>query len=145
MIDVQQYILRTMKKEIFGGDEAQNKAARQVLAELKTKQKDVVGEITAEVQYKILSKMLKEREESKRTYLDNNREDLANKEHDEELVLRELLEQLQNDLPKQLSDKEVANIINEQAFSNIGECMKWFKANYPSQEKKQIARLFNAK
>ena len=58
MIDVQQYILRTMKKEIFGGDEVQNKAARQVLAELKTKQKDVVGEITAEVQYKILSKMI---------------------------------------------------------------------------------------
>ena len=73
MIDVQQYILRTMKKEIFGGDEAQNKAARQVLAELKTKQKDVVGEITAEVQYKILSKMMKERGDSIVIYTNNNR------------------------------------------------------------------------
>ena len=145
MIDVQQYILRTMKKEIFGGDEAQNKAARQVLAELKTKQKDVVGEITAEVQYKILSKMMKERGDSIVIYTNNNRFDLANKERDEETVLKELLEQLQNDLPKQLSDNEVANIIKEQAFGNIIECMKWFKVNYPSQDKKQIARLFNGK
>ena len=145
MINVQEYILRTMKKEIFGINEAQNKAARQVLAELKTKQKDIVGEITAEVQYKILSKMMKERGDSIVIYTNNNRFDLANKERDEETVLKELLEQLQNDLPKQLSDDEVANIIKEQAFGNIGECMKWFKVNHPAQDKKQIARLFNGK
>lgn len=140
MINVQEFILRTMKKEIF---ENRSAAARVVLGELKTKQKDVMGEITDEVQHKILSKMLKEREDSKMIYISNNRFDLANKEREEESVLKDLLGELH--LPKQLSDDEVLDIIKEQAFANIGDCMKWFKANYPNQEKKQIARLFNGK
>lgn len=140
MINVQEFILRTMKKELF---ENRSAAARVVLGELKTKQKDVMGEITNEVQHKILSKMLKEREDSKMIYISNNRFDLANKEREEESVLKDLLGELH--LPKQLSDDEVLSIIKEQAFANIGDCMKWFKANYPSQEKKQIARLFNGK
>ena len=142
MIDVQQYIIYTMMKKIF---ENRSDAARVVLGELKTKQKDITGEITSEVQYKILSKMLKEREESKMIYIKNNRFDLANKERDEESVLRALLDELQGDLPKQLSDDEVLNIIKEQSFASIGDCMKWFKVNHPNQDKKQIVRLFNGK
>lgn len=142
MIDVQKYIIQTMMKKMF---ENNSTAARMVLGELKTKQKDIMGEITSEVQYKILSKMLKEREESKMIYINNNRFDLANKEREEESVLKDLLAELQSDLPKQLTDDEVRNIIKEQAFANIGDCMKWFKTNYPNQDKKQIARLFNAK
>ena len=142
MIDVQKYIIQTMMKKMF---ENNSTAARMVLGELKTKQKDIMGEITSEVQYKILSKMLKEREESKIIYINNNRFDLANKEREEESVLKDLLAELQSDLPKQLTDDEVRNIIKEQSFANIGDCMKWFKTNYPNQDKKQIARLFNAK
>lgn len=141
MIDVQKYILLTMKKEIF---ENNDKAARIVLGELKTKQKDIQGDITAEIQYKLLSKMLKEREDSKVTYISNNRFDLAEKESSEIDVLKSLLGELEKDMPKQMTDDEVLAIIKKQAFSNIGDCMKWFKVNHPSQDKKQIARLFNA-
>lgn len=36
-------------------------------------------------------------------------------------------------LPPSLSESEIENIIKENTFSNIGECMKYFKENYPQR------------
>lgn len=33
-------------------------------------------------------------------------------------------------LPKMLTDLEIINYINTMMFSNLGECMKWFKTNH---------------
>ena len=62
------YITRQDQKEIFNENEDVNKAARQVLSEMKTKFKDLNEEITSEVQNKILMKMKKDRENSIQIY-----------------------------------------------------------------------------
>jgi len=131
MIDVQKYILMTMKKEIFGVNNEQNKAARQVLAEMKTKQKDIQDEITSEIQYKMLKKMLSERTDSKQTYISNERYDLAAKEREEESVIKKLMEELEADLPKQMTEDEIRSLINITIKGmdkpNIGLIMRAFK------------------
>ena len=129
IIDVQQYILKAMKKEIFPGEI--NDAARKVLADLKTKQKDVREDITEQIQYKILKKMLAERQEAKQIYLSNNRFDLANIESDQEQVIKNLIEKLEEFLPKQMSEEEIKKLITETLKGidkpNMGIIMKAFK------------------
>ena len=56
MINVNEYIKKAIKKELFE-DEKLNNSARQILSELKTKYVDIREEITTEIQYKILKKL----------------------------------------------------------------------------------------
>ena len=65
MINVPEMIKKAMKKELFNTDEM-NLAARQILSEMKTKFIDIKEEITNDIQYKMLSKMKKERESKAR-------------------------------------------------------------------------------
>lgn len=142
IIDVQQYILKTMKQEIFPG--AFNAAARQVLADLKTKQKDIFEKITELVQYKILKKMLAERQESKEIYISNDRRDLAAKEEAEETVIQKLIEDLEPYLPKTLSPLEIRTIIEkilkEDREANMGKIMKVFKS-YENVDRSEVAKI----
>ena len=61
MLNIQMLIAKEMKKELYDND-ILNLAGRNVLNELKTKFVDVKGEITNEVQFKLLQKMKKDRE-----------------------------------------------------------------------------------
>ena len=79
------------------------------------------GELSDEQAVKILMKMVKQRKESARIYVENNRQELA----DNELAEAEVLEQY---LPKQLSaeelDKELRAIIAEVGASSAKEMGK---------------------
>jgi len=133
MIEVQKMILEVMKKQRFSSDDAENQAARSVLAELKTKQIDLrtKGEIDAMVQSKVLAKMKADRENSAKVYRDAGRAELAAPEETQAKVIDGLLEILAPELPKQLSEAEIrvriAKVIAENEKPNMGLVMKAFQ------------------
>lgn len=135
IIDVQNYILKTMKNEIFSETPEINYASRVVLGNLKTYQKNVLEPITEIIQYNFLKKILAERIESKEIYLKNDRKDLADKEANEEYVIKKLMEELEEYLPKQLSEIDIRRIVEDfivkhqnKGNVNIGMIMKEFKS-----------------
>lgn len=132
MIDVNDFIKKTMKKEIFNNNELENKSARVILSELKTKYIDIKEEITSELQYKIIKKMSGDRNKSAEIYKEANRTDLYEKEISELHVCNYLISELEKDLPKQMTEDEIKSKINEIVSSNsnvnIGIIMKEFKS-----------------
>lgn len=49
-------------------------------------------------------------------------------------------------LPASLSESEIKQIIQDQSFGSIGECMKFFKENYPQRyDGGQVSKIFNTK
>lgn len=144
MLNVQSLIIKTMKKEIFIEDK-RNKAARQVLSELKTSFVDIREEITAEIQNKILNKMKATREKTIPIYEKANAIDNLNKEKFELEVINELLDMLKEFLPKQMSDEEILKIVNQ--FKSEGKSIKdvmiFFKDK--NADKKKVSMFFNQK
>lgn len=144
MLNVQSLIIKTMKKEIFI-EEKRNKAARQVLSELKTSFVDIREEITAEIQNKILNKMKATREKTIPIYEKANAIDNLNKEKFELEVINELLDMLKEFLPKQMSDEEILKIVNQ--FKSEGKSIKdimiFFKDK--NADKKKVSMFFNQK
>ena len=65
----------------------------------------------------ILTKMVKQREEAAQTYDDNNRPELAERERDEIIVLRDFM-------PKPMSDKEVEAAIGKIMEKTGATCLK---------------------
>ena len=131
MINVASLIISTMKKEIFNESNEKNSAARIVLGELKTKQKDIREEITTQIQYNILKKLKAAREESIEIYTNANKLDLANKEKLELEVINYLMTELEKDLPKLMTESEIREtmqkVISENTNINMGLLMKPFK------------------
>lgn len=141
MIDIQKTLIKAMKNELFKDELIHlNILARSILGELKTKLKDYAGEVTAEVQYKLLSKMKKDRENTvgifKEAY-EKTKSEIAksnlDKAIDELIPLNKFLEELETELPKQLSEEEIKTIIKDivekanGTIKNIGQIMKEFK------------------
>lgn len=81
----------------------------------------------------ILSKMVKQREESAKAYEDGNRLDLAEQERGEIAIIRDFM-------PKQLGEEQVRQAC-QQAISEVGggslrdmgKCMAVLKERYPGQ------------
>lgn len=65
----------------------------------------------------LLAKMLKQREESAKTYEDNGRPELAAREHEEMDIIREFM-------PTPLSDSEVEDIIKGLVDTSGATCLK---------------------
>lgn len=130
MLNVNELIIKTIKKQIFV-NENKNKAARQVLSELKTAFVDVREDITAEIQNKILKKMKSSREKAISIYEQANAVDKINQEKEELLVICELMETLEQFLPKMMTETEIRNKIQEIIDGNpdvkIGDIMREFK------------------
>ncbi len=81
----------------------------------------------------ILAKMIKQREESSKTYEEAGRTDLAQQEREEMAIIREFM-------PQQLSEekmKEICGRIVEETGSaglrDMGKCMAALKERYPGQ------------
>lgn len=141
MLDVQKLIIKAMKKEIFKNNDELNVAARNILAEMKTKFVDITGEITSEVQYKMLKKMRKDREGSIKIYSEafektgSNvaKENLRKAENELEPIDLFLME-LEGEMPKKLNETETMNLVKETIekfgdnIPNKGMIMKLFKA-----------------
>jgi len=81
----------------------------------------------------ILTKMIKQREESATIYEENARLELAQQERDEIAIIRQFL-------PEQLPEEKVrelcASVISEtgaQGLRDMGKCMNVLKERYPGQ------------
>lgn len=140
MLDVNFILKKVIKKEIFSTSELLNKAARQVIGELKTKYIDIKEEITNEIQYKMLQKMKKDRENSVKIYSEayeksnsdvakNNLEKAKNELEPIDLFLLEL----EAEMPKKLNETETEEFIKALLSRfpenpNKGMLMKLLKA-----------------
>lgn len=140
MINVNEYIKKAIKKELFE-DEKLNNSARQILSELKTKYVDIREEITTEIQYKILKKLKAEREKSIEIYskVDNEsaKTNLA-KEQIELHIIDIFLFELEKELPKKMTEEETREFVlytieflkmNDPDKFNKGLLMKTLKSN----------------
>lgn len=138
MLNIQMLITKAMKKELYNND-ILNLAGRNVLNELKTKFVDVNGEITNEVQFKLLQKMKKDREGMvsvyseafEKTKSENAKTNLTNAEN-ELIVVNDFLKELEKEMPKKMSEAEtktfIENILATESM-NKGMLMKTLKSN----------------
>jgi uncharacterized protein YqeY len=140
MLDIQKMIIQTMKKEIFVEE---SKAARQVLSEIKTAYVDIQEEITAEIQNKILKKMKSTREKTISVYEKTDAVELLEKEKTELSVINKLLEELEQFLPKQMSEEEITEIVSKMKAEGklIKDVMAFFKDK--NADKKMVSNIFN--
>lgn len=120
MLDIQKLIIKSMKKELFPGQDELNAAARIVLAEMKTKFVDIKEEITTEIQYKMLLKMRKDRKNSVKIYdeaLKNTQSPIAkenlNKAKNELKPIDLFLLELEAEMPKKLNEEETEKFIKD--------------------------------
>ncbi len=81
----------------------------------------------------ILAKMIKQREESSKTYEEAGRTDLSQQEREEMVVIREFM-------PEQLSEEKVREICSKivtetgsAGLRDMGKCMAALKERYPGQ------------
>ena len=106
-----------MKAAMKGGDKPRLAVIRLILAAIKQREVDERIELNDEQVLAVLDKMVKQRRDSIKQYGDAGRDDLANAEQAEIVIIQDYL-------PEALSDDEIAAII-EQAISDTGaESMK---------------------
>ena len=155
MLDVQSLIIKAMKKEIFVNNDDLNIAAKTILAEMKTKFVDIREPITAEIQYKMLQKMKKDRENSVKIYseaFEKSKSDVAKenleKAQNELEPIDLFLMELENEMPKKLSEDETRKLVEETVTKfgdkpNKGMIMKLFKARL-DVDMATVAKIVNS-
>lgn len=94
-----------MKEAMKNKNASELKTLRLIKAELMKSEKDGIklNDLTV---FKILTKMVNQREESYKQYVKGNREDLA-------VVEKEEMDVIKTFIPKQPSDEEIVNKVNE--------------------------------
>ena len=120
MLDIQKLLISSMKKEIFKNNDDLNMAARNVLSEMKTKFIDIREEITSQIQYKMLQKMKKDRENSVKIYTDafeKTKSPIAQenlkKAQDELEPIDLFLLELEGEMPKKMNEEETKKLIED--------------------------------
>lgn len=139
MIDVTKKIVEWMKTE----KGIVRDATLTVLREMKTKYVDIREEITNDIQYKMLKKMKADRQKSIDIYEANNRLDLAQKEKDEVNAITSLIEELEKDMPKQMTENEIQETLNKIKEENGKIEMKTVMACFKTlnADKSVVAKL----
>ncbi len=94
-----------MKEAMKNKNASELKTLRLIKAELMKSEKDGV-ELNDLTIFKILTKMVSQREESYKQYVEGNREDLA-------IVEKEEMDVIKTFIPKQPSDEEIIDKVNE--------------------------------
>ena len=142
MIDILKEKHKYMKEEAS----LEKDAAIIVLNEIRTIEMLERGEITSQMQYKWFEKLLSNRDTAANIYKTQNRMDLYNKEKAEAEVIRKYLSELEKDMPKQMTEDEVKEVIvklkQEHPNYMIGDVMKFFAKVYPDQNKAVVSKIF---
>lgn len=116
-----------------------------VLNEIRTIEMLERSEITTQMQYKWFEKMLANRNTAANIYKNQNRNDLYEKENAEAEVIKNYMKILEKDMPKQLTEDEVKEIIiqlkREHSYT-IGDIMKYFTKAYPNQNKASVSKIY---
>lgn len=140
MIDIQKSLIAAMKGQLFSEKQV-NVAARQVLGEMKTKIKDLNSQITSEIQFKMLQKMKKDRQNSIKIYSEAMKETPSEncainlkKAEDQLKPINVFLTQLEALMPKVLTEDETRRYVKglleilPEENRNIGMVMKQVKS-----------------
>lgn len=98
-------IQEDMKTAMKGGDKERLGTIRLILAAIKQREVDDRIELSDEQVLAILDKMLKQRRDSIRQFEDANRQELADKEKSEILVIQDYM-------PEALSEEEISKLID---------------------------------
>eukprot|EP00752_Nemacystus_decipiens_P018839 g16895.t1 len=109
---IKDQLTEAMKAAMRAKDKERLGAIRLVLAEFKRIEVDERIEVADERALAVMDKMVKQRRDSEKQYVDAGREELAEKERFEISVIQEYL-------PQPLTDEEIAALI-EEAISNTG-------------------------
>jgi uncharacterized protein len=95
-------------------------------------------ELTDEIEQRILTKMIKEREDSIKMFCAGNRNDLADTEREEMMVIKHYL-------PKEPTEDEIKSYIEKlllnKSGENMGTYIKEVKTRYPTANGKIIADI----
>ena len=81
----------------------------------------------------ILTKMIKQREESARIYEEGNRLELAAQEREEMEIIREYLPKQMNDEEVRTACTEIVSEVGGEGLRDMGKCMNAIKERYPGQ------------
>lgn len=142
MIDILQEKHKYMKSE----RSIERDAALVVLNEIRTLETLEKNKITAQIQYKWFEKLLANRTTALNIYKQQKRNDLYEKELAESQIIQRYLKELENYLPKQLTEIEIHNIINSAIQKNsncqIGDIMRLFAKLYPYQNKAMVSKIY---
>ena len=125
-----------LKNSMLSSNKDKTSTLRLILAAIKDREiaaREQQQDIDDAIVMEVLSKMVKQRLESADIYKKNNRLELAAKEEFEIEVIREFL-------PKQLSEKEIKEIIgklveetNSSSIRDMGKIMGVLKSKYAGQ------------
>ncbi len=110
-------IREDMKTAMKGGDKARLVVIRSIMAAIKQREIDERIELDNDQVIVVLDKMLKQRRESIRQYKDAQRDDLAEIEESEILVIQDFL-------PQALGEDEIEAMINAAIADSGAESMK---------------------
>lgn len=105
-------LAETINKEIITAMKARDEASLRGLRAIKSAillaqtDKGAVEQLSEETEIKLLQKLAKQRKDSLEIYVQQNREDLAQKEREELAVIEKYL-------PQQMSEEEVAAVLKD--------------------------------
>lgn len=131
--DIRQALTASMRE----GDRTRTATLRLINAAIKDRDiearshgKDAVSddEIAA-----ILSKMIKQRQESSRIYEENGRCELAEQEREEIAVIREFLPRQLDESEIESACRKVVDDVGASGLRDMGRCMGTLKTRYPGQ------------
>lgn len=127
MSSLKERIKDDMKASMKSGDKARLGVIRMILAAIKQVEVDERVELDDDRVIVVLDKMLKQRRESIKQYRDANRDDLAEIEEAEVLVIQDFL-------PQALSDAEIDELVakaitetNAESVKDMGKVMAILK------------------
>jgi hypothetical protein len=101
---IRHLIEEAVKSSMRERNKERTSTLRMALSEIKKEEIDRRVELSDEESIKIIQRMIKQRKESAAQFLEAKREELANKENSEILILQDFL-------PEQLSEDEIKDIV----------------------------------
>ena len=101
---IRHLIEEAVKSSMKERNKERTSTLRMALSEIKKEEIDRRVELSDEESIKIIQRMIKQRKESAAQFFEANREELANKENSEILILQDFL-------PEQLSEDEIKDIV----------------------------------
>ncbi|MED5579223.1 MAG: GatB/YqeY domain-containing protein [Nitrospinota bacterium] len=123
MSQTRQKLENDMKDAMRSKDQLKLSTIRMIRSEILNKDKENGKEIDEDAIIKILENMLKKREEAESQFRDAGREDLADKEKEESIFIK-------NYLPEQMTDEEIQSVAesvvseqNASSMKDIGKVM----------------------
>ncbi len=112
MSQIYQELTKDMKESMKNKDKNRLTTIRMAISAIKQKQIDEKVEITDEISTAIITKMIKQRQDSYNQFMQADRAELAEGEKNEIDILIKYM-------PKQLSDEEVVEIV-QKAIESVG-------------------------